>query len=235
MKYEEFTDYWKEIVGITIDCSNKHYAVWPNPIGSQMHKRKNDLLYRCNSIYWHIGILNSVVNSINDRSKIEKSDLQGIVYEEWDKVHFLFDDVIFNLISAFDYFASLVHIIMTDKKDEFKKWNNVVKKSRDKGYKFPDTETMIIDFHGEWVNKLSGYRANVYHEKTDKPSAVLQDDFFFDKREIEFNITDKAAKELSIEKNTNLIDAINILLDKSLYIQRDILKCCVEEKHNRAS
>jgi len=80
---------------------------------------------------------------------------------------YLFDNLIFNAVSAFDYLGCALGLLYLNK-PKFK-WNSLVKCARDHGNRFSSTEQarLILQWHAEWVDELFGYRSEVIHFSPD--------------------------------------------------------------------
>jgi hypothetical protein len=94
--------------------------------------------------------------------------------------HFLFDDVIFNAASLFDYLGNAVWFGFHGQNHIKKKWNKAYEASRREdleaslpnGPRIFQSETghLIERVHREFVNDLYGYRSDLIHHHVDGPN-----------------------------------------------------------------
>ncbi len=234
MNNEEFQRYYRDIVTLIFQYTNRHHSLWPNPVGTEIHKRKNALLYRCHSTAWHLSLVENLMAAAEHIARDPKnnSELHILLRYKLDEAAFLFDDVIFNLISMFDYLVALLGLIITGNRDEWYKWNQLVKVLRENDKGFPMSSKNIIEIHNNWVDKIAGYRSGIYHRKTDRGSAEFVDDFVQGGSTIRFFIPKQACKCIPIFKDKEHIDlatGLQQLLNHSLQMQYQVLEICINE------
>lgn len=227
-----------DIVRICVDYTNTFHVIWPNKTGSQVHRRKNALLYRFQSVYWHAAQL-YFVQDVLDR-EIESLDNphgeDDTVMKAFHSSSYLFDDVIFNIVSMYDYLAGLIGLVMNQDVDKWLKWNPLVKSFKDTDFGFPKTKERVLETHRTWFDKLANYRAGVYHQKSDRPSYTRGHEFP-GVLKIEMLLPDMALKTIPFfkgEDGVSMRDGVDIILERVMNDQMEILKMCFDEKHNTA-
>ena len=141
---------------------------------------------------------------------------------------FYFDDIVFNIISLFDYLAALLSLIFTNNKSKRFKWNPLIKSFNSTDYGFPLTKGLLLEKHKECINKLAAYRSGVYHETKDSSSIALGDT-------PTILLPAKAQKALPFydkKETISLNNGAKILVESTFNILLEIVKCCMQEKHN---
>ena len=117
-----------EIQKHCLDYTNTYHMIWPDDIGSEIHSRKNALNYRFTSVQWHLSQLSTIENQM--KSEVSVLDVQTDKVDIALKYHqlssFYFDDIVFNIISLFDYLAALLSLIFTNNKSKRFKWNQLI-------------------------------------------------------------------------------------------------------------
>lgn len=225
--------YWSEIIKLTIAYTNRKHAVWPDPVGREIHKRKNALLYRWSAVWWHVSLAEQAIVTVRSqaRNPENRGNLPFILANKRDH-GYLFDDAVFNLISMFDYLAGLIGLVLTSDVHKWHKWNSLVKTVRANDFDRPKASEMLINAHQGWVDKLSGYRAGVYHEKSDIGGAEYLEDLERAEVQVRYFVPEGAMRVIPIFKGrdkVDLTDGLREIVEKSCLLQRQILEKFLEE------
>jgi len=226
--------YWSDVIKLTIDYTNRKHSVWPDLIGSEIHKRKNALLYRWSASWWHVSLAEQVVTSlrVQIRQSEKSENLPILLRRKLDQCSFLFDDTVFNLLSMFDYLAGLIGLVMIGDLHKWQKWNSLVKMLRSNNHGYPKASGLIIAAHQGWVDKLAAYRASVYHEKTDIGSAEYRDDFERGNVQLDFFVPAGAMRAIPVFKakeKVELVIGLRNIVERSSQIQYDVLEAVLGE------
>lgn len=115
----------------------------------------------------------------------------------------LFDNIIFQLASTFDYLSHVICYITFENKANTLYWPNLAKKARDKSQEFSKKEicetVRVVD--KRFVGRLYDYRSRLFHSSRDKH--LFEGDVRLN--ELEFMIrlmpSERALKEFSIMKD----------------------------------
>lgn len=139
--------------------------------GDFFNKRFNEISHsltlRISSIIFHYEILHSIYTP---NRKLTSDDWNPMVGDQFAiRQKFLFDSIIFNSLSAFDYFSCLITYSREKNKDNWRKmWTSLVRYTRNNNdFKQTTLGGKIIDIDKIWLNKLSEYRAELIHYDTD--------------------------------------------------------------------
>lgn len=235
MTPEDFQRYYRDIIRVSIEYTNKHHFIWPDPIGTEIHKRRNTLLYRSYSVQWHWYLISGFVARVaRDASKPEnRGDLQFTVRNQTEQVSFYFDDVVFNLVSMFDYLAALVGLVVRGDRNEWLTWNGLRKHLANEATIFQRTKSLYFDVHNSLVNSLSEYRSGLYHQKNDYSTAELAQGFGVDGVNVKMFIPARAVKKIKCfdsDKEYELVSGIEILIDRAFQSQLKLLAQAYDEK-----
>ncbi len=220
--------YWSDIIKLTINYTNRKHAVWPNPVGREIHKRKNALIYRWSAVWWHVSHTDEVIASVQLQAQNpeHRGNLMPIFIGFKDH-HFLFDDAVFNLVSMFDYLAGLIGLVLTGNLQKWHKWNSLVKTLRTNDYGRPEASQFLISTHQDWVDKLSSYRAGVFHEKTDLSKGEFFEDWVAGEVQVRYFVPEGAMRTIPSFKGkekVDLVEGLSEIVEKSCLIQKLILE-----------
>lgn len=173
--YRNLNDNWERIkllknqvdsaiFSIGIDYTNKIVGQLGNTRFSNI---SSSISLRMSSIDFHYGLIQSIYNP--DKNHIT-SDWNPIIGEQIAiQQKFIFDSIIFNLLSLFDYFSCLINLIKESNKDKWRKmWGSLVRSTHGDGdFKKTTLGETILDLDKNWVQKLFEYRAELIHYGTD--------------------------------------------------------------------
>jgi hypothetical protein len=131
------------------------------------YKIRDSITLRIDSIIFHYKILNSVHNP---SKKIITNDFFSLSMDIIPiQQKYLFDSIIFNCISLYDYLASMINLIIEKSKDNWKKtWSSLENYARGND-QFIKTKLglKIIEVNKDWVNNLNEYRSELIHYQTE--------------------------------------------------------------------
>lgn len=222
---------------LTLDYVNKHHCIWgeSNDIRHEIIKRNNDLIYRNNATIWNYYQLHAQVQKTKAliSASTNRNEIVPTIMNSLFPTSYNFDDVIFNLISMFDYLASLLGLVIINNPNQRHKWNQLVNILRNNETHFPNTTNRIITAHNRWVDKLASYRGGLYHQTTDIGSAEHFFDFSTGEDIVTFYLPGKAVRHLPCfkkRKDIELLSGVEELIDNSIDLQNQLLDVCYEEK-----
>ncbi|MAR90167.1 MAG: hypothetical protein CML06_04710 [Pseudomonadales bacterium] len=234
MKDEEYRELEVRIRDYMREHLNQHYSNLKNPVRSTIIDRTNALSYRSAAVQWNFNKLKDTAkNAVSFIFSQDRSEIQSNTINHLFPLSFCFDDIVFNLLSLVDYTAMLMISIISANRSMSMKWNNLRKKLKDDNLGFPDTAELVIKTHDAWVNKLSEYRAGVYHNNNQYVVAEHWSDYLKGTENIAFYLPDVAVKQLPLFERNDKIDMISgaeALIDETFSIIEQILKLCYSEK-----
>jgi len=130
---------------------------------NRIYSLRNSLLDRLDSVIFHHEILYQIHSSNNQITENHFSP--RISMDISRKQTYIFDSIIFNLVSSFDYVACLINFYLAKNKDKWKlTWNKLERKIRnEEKYKPFKISQNILDSNHNWASKLIDYRADLIH------------------------------------------------------------------------
>ena len=138
-------------------------------------KIKNDRFYdirdsitlRIQSVLFHFQLFDSIHNPNKKLIVPNYSPIGTMALPIQQK--FLFDSIIFNTISIYDYLGCLINFIIEKNKDRWEKtWSRLENIARtNKSLKNTSLGKTIISCDKEWIGKLNEYRAELIHYRTE--------------------------------------------------------------------
>lgn len=131
----------------------------------EFYDLRNSLVLRLEGVFYHYEILRQLNVSGKERSFNDLNPFQAS--ETSLKQGFLFDSLIFNSISFFDYLSCFISFIAF--KDKKTQWQSIANSSRS-NTKFKESKLakLIDETDRYFVVKLNQYRGELIHYKNDK-------------------------------------------------------------------
>uniref|UniRef100_UPI0040575985 hypothetical protein n=1 Tax=Candidatus Electronema sp. TaxID=2698783 RepID=UPI0040575985 len=135
-----------------------------NQYATRLGDIHKSILYRINSIRWHIYNLchyhSAYEKKLYDNSNPNNTLSLCSLYSSY-----IFDDFIFNLISLYDYFGSCFYIAFANETQPKKTWRSLAKLCSDKNNDFYYCKLAenIRNHNRTWVQKIEDFRASVIH------------------------------------------------------------------------
>jgi len=193
-----------------------------------------NILLRCESIvYFFIKMKNETILENGEHNKFKNSKL---INNKIDRIHmkfariymFLFDNIINQIISLFDYVAYLYTYILIGQHAKKRKWNNSLKKNE---IKFKDFSSYLNKINNEFINNLADIRADIFHSKFLGMSTNFTKNFMDNTVEMEFKIDKKFQKFLIKSKlvpensdNIEILDATFLITKRGFEYVINILE-----------
>jgi hypothetical protein len=117
-------------------------------------------------------------------NQFEKEALPRMMHHAQTKQLYLFDNVVFNLVSLFDYTANLSGYQYFGRNQRKWKWKGLMVEARKEaktegqtGKLHKEFARRAIEINQNWVSKLSERRARVYHDSPDNSEVSATMDF----------------------------------------------------------
>lgn len=139
---------------------------------AEMLLLRDNLLHRGGSLEWHYELLRHRQVRLEQLLQTRRADLADDprhYLSERLAIFFLLDDVIFNALSHLDYFANLVHFVITRGSQGKVMWNGLANAALDiKNNKLSQLPVMaaVGSRHKSWIDLLQKYRGRVIHENS---------------------------------------------------------------------
>jgi hypothetical protein len=208
---------------------------------------KDNLHYRFRStIHMYKLLLEELYTSERFLSKVEKERLTGnndfgavgymdIVEQE---VSAVFDSVVFNIMSIFDYLSHFICYIINKQKSITSKWSSLANEIKDPQKEIYNLKVapIIRDTHISLVDKINTYRSILIHDKREKHNYNLSYDAINGAYTVKLFITKPEIKKFKIIFNTHASDSAftlpylaSWLIKKSALMINDILLALVED------
>lgn len=153
------------LIRLSLDYTNKISGEMSN---DDFYQLRESVFLRLESVLFHYDILASI--NISGEKLILGEDYPNhdthIIALHQD---FLFDSIIFNVLSLFDYTSCLIKFLIENNKQKKKLlWAQLAKTARgNDNFKNTTLANAIDRIDRGWVNRLSDYRAELIHYKDD--------------------------------------------------------------------
>lgn len=177
---------------------------------------RNSIQFRLRSVYFHYSLLQQIqevrITEIQNVNFLEELKLRGILNRCHEQSYFIFDSIIFTIISAFDYYGNIVDFLFGRKNQAKLKWNGIKNLSHEKTENILDTRlsTKIIEHNREFVDKLYDYRSRLIHIKNDTGNSAHIGDLLKNSSTIRVYTPESFVKKFKYLKNLNSTNKISI-------------------------
>src|SRR5713226_8857066 len=177
-----------------------------------IHKLRSSIQFRVDAVGWHYINLQTLHESAEAEylHRLKNNEEWGQLISHLRQQYFLFDDIVFNLISLFEYVGNLVGYFWKGEHGKTLKWKGVAKSALDKSNEFPclKVANVIANADRQLVTKLEDYRANIFHYQNHMGAVGTRIEFPSEGNpiKIDIEISDrfkKIFKGFSVEPNQN--------------------------------
>ncbi|MDH5217571.1 MAG: hypothetical protein OEX19_07740 [Gammaproteobacteria bacterium] len=203
-----------------------------------IYRLRDSLQFRVNSVAWHYSNLElRHKQAVQHHFFVLKGDERIDHLMNHQTIQsFVFDDIIFNLLSAFEYLGNLVGYFWKDSHGKKMRWRGLAKSVRDKSNGFPyQSLSIAIDFSDRcFVEKLEDYRANIFHYQNHEGGVSTYIDMTLGEDPFRINTSSsdrfkKVFKEFNVNEDQNeLLAYSKYCISVSFDIVEDILKSLLE-------
>ena len=135
----------------------------------RVFRGRDDIIYRAKSVLWHATELNRSRRQVREAFRDKATSLQAHQafpegFQYYLTVHHhLFDDVVFNVQSIFDYLAALISDLRLPKR---RLWGKLIADcSKNNSAVEPALSDALLVAHRAWVGKLGTYRGDLIHRE----------------------------------------------------------------------
>ena len=208
-----------------------------SPLTHIKYKHRESLYYRMNSIIFHLQLLIFVKNQgINILNKNIGNNNPVLLRNVIDELYYVFDDLIFNILSLIDYLGNFIGYVYINKQNRKITWNRVVKTCRDQSNELSNKELnkYIISVDKRLVNHLYEYRSILIHYNKDGSNA--EHSTHFDSKGINHtlnveapNLFVKTLKNIKIDIKSDILDVAFNSAYESLVIAQKIVDLIAED------
>lgn len=206
------------------------------------YKIRDSILFRFESVLFHLIALvkkhQEIINYQYEHfSEKAFNDIQLIV-EYKEQIHFLFDDIIFNSCSFFDYLANLMGFMYLGMNSMNIKLNGIAKAMRDKNNPISKTKLgpLVVSNHKDLITHLYDYRSRLIHRGRDLAGGGVILHPKKNSVEIDFEVDPPAkfVKRIKMLKEElkgkfDIIDTSLWLIEKAIKIAIDLFKVFSKE------
>lgn len=209
------------LVTLLFEYANKISGTYSN---NEFIELRNSITLRLESIFYHYDLLASI--NVSGEEIISSQSLSPLITDQIAlKQDFLFDSIMFNTLSFFDYTSCLIEY--TTGSNKKKLWGKLAKTARGKAeLKETSLGKLIDELDRKWVSKLGDYRAELIHYSDD----FVSNSFIYHAKECKYVITISAPtalkkyfKEFKLEENLNAN-----LNEVTLWIVENSIECVIK-------
>jgi len=195
---------------------------------------RHNLSYRLASVRWHYNYLCQLHRQLDGQflpALAAEGESTSFLLGAAHQTYFVFDDIIFNLVSCFDYIARLAGFLMLGDKGVGLKWNNLVNSASDSSHSLSKGELakLVVRWHKDLVNPLQEYRGDLIHRK--RMMGDVKGSFHFSKgttsSSVVVSVPDALAKVLTGNASFRSSEAPDVLSGAGVLIDRAVM--CGEE------
>ena len=138
------------------------------PADETAYVLRDSLTYRVGAVRYHLHLLQDQLEFVHRKSNSELTKMwhDHMFMENMRTVlTYLADDLLFNVISMFDYLGNVVGYLHAG--ERALKWNGVVRAARDKNHAISSTAAgnAAKTCDGEWVGRLHKVRSEIIHNE----------------------------------------------------------------------
>ncbi len=169
---DEITKLTERLYGLTQNVTN-HYIQSKykhNFVGNGddfIYSLRSSIQHRLQAIGWHY--LQMKIGQDSAERQYFHALKEGTEWEHMLAVHsiqyFLFDDIVFNLISLFDYIGNTAGYFLKGEAGKKIKWKGIAKSGRDSANELSkhSIAKSISKYDSQLVTKFESYRAEIFH------------------------------------------------------------------------
>lgn len=199
--------------------------------------------YRAGCFYYHLNLLQKINHRMTNQllTSFFNDELQEyLMMYGGDIQRFFFDDIVFNLMSLFDYIGNLFGFSFSGKRGRCIKWEGakrrckktISKKSKVENNKSGDLMAygLILKHHQDLVGNLAQYRGKLIHFKKDSTQSHILTDLmnlensrFVVLAPVELINGFKELANLSKKRELTLVEIAAWIIKKSLMATNEIL------------
>lgn len=194
---------------------------------------RDSLIYRAWSVHWHVDYLERQHRAFEKQLHqhfLEALDSPQPLLSHRYILSYIFDDVVFNSASMFDYVGNLVGLTYLGPTESRLKWSGALNSVRDKNnliYGVPVAEK-LVNAHRKWVDPLMSYRGDTIHHKIDLGKANHAFDFTGGDLDTALNVHVPSSLSKRIFKNERelgLVEGSMQIAETSARYCNEILSC----------
>lgn len=196
----------------------------------------DSIQYRVDSISCHLGYLRIIDKGMTEQliASFPSANLdEFLMMHGGDVQRFIFDDIVFNLMSLFDYIGSLFGFSFFGKRGRCIQWSKAVgeskraisRKGKVGNNKSKDLMVyrLIEKFHQDLVNDIAKYRGKLIHFKKDRTQSQISTDLLnIERSKFDVFAPEKLANLLK-KRDLTLVEAAAGITKKSLIAVNEIL------------
>lgn len=217
------------------DYLNKMNSTLSWDKNNRVFRLRDSITYRIDSILFHYTLLLDI--QVRFQERIDQNPFADELSFKYmmlarEQEVFLFDSIVFHIISLYDYLGNLIDYICCNKSQSRLKWNGVTKLLHDNGnssLQKSDLKLIILKWDKDFVNTLYRHRSDLIHYNLDFGNAGYKMDIPNEKGQLEiaapyrFVHNFNELKSLSQEKTVMINYAVDWLLKKTMTSVEEIV------------
>jgi len=138
-------------------------------------KLRDNLAFRLNSLFFHLDLTLQAHFAHAEQVMAKGPNQPNLMNQAQHELQFLFDDIVFNSVSAFDYLARFISVTYLGEHCSLK-WPSLLRASSDKKNKMFNFQmaALVRSTNQIWVDKLYEYRSEVIHTNHDQTESSIK-------------------------------------------------------------
>ena len=171
--------------------------------------------YRYKSLEFHVGLLELTTIGAHDQIEPGGRTRPGFLRSVANQHQYAFDDLIFNLMSLFDYIGCLVGLVVEEPSARFITWS----KARGKVKHLAAgsrVQPAMDDMHRSLVKRLKRYRSQLIHHSRDEGDGWIVHDYMDGSTELTITVPEVFVSEVrlpGVGKDTSISEAGQRIVD----------------------
>lgn len=206
---------------------------------------RDSIFYRFEGVLFHLDLMlkehNHIKLDISQNFPKAGMNHHESILKSKERIHFLFDDIVFNIISFFDYTANLIAFLYIGKHSIKKNWNKIARAMMDDNNSLSKTKLskVIALNHKTWITQLYDYRSDIIHKRRDTAGGSTKIDIDIKNKKLHVDFIVEAPKTLvkkvkiikiELQPGFNIIDVSIWLIGKAINTAFELLKIIMIEK-----
>ena len=155
---------------------NGQWVTHDSEVGRHLQTLVQSIDYRYGSLAFHARLLDLTTIGAHDHIEPGARTRPGFLRSVANQHQYIFDDLVFNLMSLFDYIGCLVGLVVEEPSARFIKWSKALGKAKQFA---PGSRVLAAmdDANSSLVAKLERYRSQLIHNLRDEVDGHITRDY----------------------------------------------------------
>ena len=209
---------YSELYDLMVHCAisnvQNKFRFMNAPGAHKIIEHRDHLNYRMGGVQLHLKSLRAHLRSYCDHFQANFFKVQNDPQFQRDSsfiISYHFDDLIFNLVSYFDYLGNYMGVLLIGGKEHNVKWNGIMNHVRAGNIEQENICEILNETHNKWANKLIKYRGDLIHRKS--MVGEMENGWSFSKEGgvetyMRFYIPPQLKKDFHIFRNENDVEVL---------------------------